>query len=98
LDVRKFIVELHGVWERFAEDRLVALDALAAIRNCVVHGSDAAWAAYRRVLEGVYGISSAPEPDEFLNATDNRAVSPYRYHSRLEGLAEVLERAIRVAS
>jgi len=70
------------------------LDALAAIRNCVVHRSDAAIKAYKRALTGVYGIHSAPEPDEFLNALDNRATSPLRYHRRLDGLAAVLREAI----
>ncbi|WP_316195806.1 MULTISPECIES: hypothetical protein [unclassified Bradyrhizobium] len=158
-------VEIHGIWERYAEDRIVAglnhdsshfiseesisgvshvtvglasfivrrgnkyfdfrsmgdligkadgwlgmgsknpfrslpahdrnyIDVLASIRNCVVHGSDAAWGSYRAKLESVYGISYAPEPDEFLNAKDNRATSPLRYQSRLKGLAKIVERSI----
>lgn len=70
------------------------IDALAAIRNCVVHGSDAAKQAYRRHLQQVYNIRYAPLPEEFLNAKDNRPGSPKRYCSRLKGLAVVLERAI----
>jgi hypothetical protein len=157
-------VELHVVWERFAEDRLVAalnhdssfflethqvlgitrvpnglarfavrggdkyfdfrscadlidradrlvgkardpfrkiptddrqyLDVLSAIRNRVVHASDAAIAAYRRALRGVYGIRAAPEPAEFLSALDYKKGSPARRRSRLHGLALVLERTI----
>ena len=34
------------------------IDALAAIRNCVVHRSDASMRAYRRSLRDVYGIRS----------------------------------------
>ncbi|MGL9623406.1 hypothetical protein QRQ56_36185 [Bradyrhizobium sp. U531] len=70
------------------------IDALAAIRNCVVHNSDAAKLAYRRHLQQVYSIRYAPLPDEFLNAKDSRPASPKRYHSRLAGLAVVLDRAI----
>jgi hypothetical protein len=163
---RMSAVELHGIWERYAEDRLVAslnhnaahfmleqdikgvtnvsvglafyvvrggnryfdfksvgdliskgdhiaglnnnpfraipahnrnyLDALAAIRNCVVHGSDRAIAAYKGTLRRVYGIRSAPGPDEFLNAVDNRAASPARYQKRLSGLATVVRNSIDV--
>jgi hypothetical protein len=71
------------------------LDALAAIRNCVVHRSDAADTAYRLALKSVYGIQSAPEPQEFLNAKDFRATSPARSKSRLHGLATIVSHAIR---
>jgi hypothetical protein len=70
------------------------IDVLAAVRNCVVHKSDAAWASYRSRLHTVYGISYPPEPEEFLNAKDNRQGSPLRYESRLKGIATVLDRAI----
>jgi hypothetical protein len=70
------------------------IDVLAAIRNFITHRSDAAWSTYRAKLKSVYGILYAPEPDEFLNAKDNRAVSPARYQSRLKGLATVIERSI----
>ena len=71
------------------------IDALAAVRNRVVHGSDASVAAYKAVLRSVYGIASAPAPDEFFNATDYRSTSPDRYTSRLNGLATVVKRAIQ---
>ncbi|MEJ2375190.1 MAG: hypothetical protein P8Y71_07095 [Pseudolabrys sp.] len=160
-------VEIHGVWERYAENRLVALlnhdvrhfvseqsikgishvsvglayyvvrggnryfdfrsmsdlisradhcagnaanpfraipvsqrnylDALAAIRNYVVHGSDASIESYKRTLSSVYGITYAPGPDEFLNALDNRASSPARYKRRFDGLATVVRSAIAMA-
>jgi hypothetical protein len=164
---RMSAVELHGIWERYAENRLVAslnhdaihfigeqdikgvtnvsvglafyivrggnryfdfrsmadliskadhitgskanpfraisvydrryLDALAAIRNCVVHGSDRAIAGYKATLGKVYGIKYAPGPDEFLNAVDNRAVSPARYQRRLVGLATIVRKSIEIA-
>jgi len=70
------------------------LDTLSAIRNCVVHGSSAAFASYKRLLRSTYSIHKAPEPDEFLNARDTRAGSPARYESRLHGIAAVVIRAI----
>jgi hypothetical protein len=70
------------------------LDVLSAIRNRVVHASDAAIAGYHRALRDVYGIRAAPEPNEFLNALDKRKGSPARMRSRLHGLALVLERTI----
>jgi hypothetical protein len=70
------------------------VDVLSAIRNCVVHGSDAAQAAYRRNLRIVYGVKSAPEPEEFLNAIDFRKTSPARKEKRLKGIAAVVRHAI----
>jgi hypothetical protein len=70
------------------------IDALAAIRNCVVHRSDAAMQAYRRSLRQVYGIKSAPEPAEFLYAKDFRNTSPARYQIRLYGLMTVVRRSV----
>lgn len=71
------------------------IDALAVVRNCVVHRSDGAVTSYKRCLRSVYGIKSAPEPDEFLHAKDFRAASPARYRSRVHGLAAVVARAIQ---
>ena len=71
------------------------IDVLAAIRNCVVHGSDAAKTSYRLHLKQAYNVSYPPTPEEFLNAKDNRLGSPLRYRSRLKGLASVVERAIK---
>jgi hypothetical protein len=70
------------------------IDTLAAIRNCVVHRSDAAMRAYRRSLRRVYGITSAPEPAEFLYAKDLRAISPARHQLRLYGLMAVVRRSV----
>jgi hypothetical protein len=50
---------------------------------------------YKHNLKSVYGISSAPGPDEFLNAKNYRAGSPARYKPRLHGLAEVINKAIQ---
>ena len=71
------------------------IDAVAAMRNYIVHGSDAALAAYKRSLRSVYGILAAPDPDEFLKAKDMRSHSPARYQTRLHGLAVVVARSIQ---
>jgi hypothetical protein len=73
---------------------LAYIDCLAALRNCVVHGSEASVKAYKRSLKTVYGIKAASEPAEFLHAKDQRAASPARYKSRLHGLVEVIARSI----
>jgi hypothetical protein len=70
------------------------IDALAAIRNCVTHGSDAARKAYRRHVNGLCGIKSAPTPGEFLFAI-NYNLSVARYKPRIFGLIAAVENAIR---
>jgi hypothetical protein len=160
-------VEIHGIWERYAEERLVAalnhspdhflqsnivsgvttipkglanylvrsggkyfdfrsvsdliekgdrfvgksdnpfrtmrdndrkhLDALAAIRNCVVHQSEAARSKYKSTLASVYGIRTAPDPDEFLNALDMRQSSPARRQKRVVGLSVVVKYCVQHA-
>jgi hypothetical protein len=75
-------------------DRLY-IDCLAAVRNCVVHGSSASVKAYKSSLKSVYGVASAPEPDEFLKAKDMRAGSPARNKGRIYGLAEIIKKAIQ---
>lgn len=71
------------------------IDCLTAIRNCIVHGSEASIAAYKSHLKAVYDIRLAPGPDEFLHAKDSWTASPARYKSRLHVLAEVVERTIQ---
>jgi hypothetical protein len=70
------------------------IDTLSAIRNCVVHRSDAAIRTYKKKLRQAYGIRSAPEPGEFLYAKDSRATSPARYEIRLYGLMAVVRRSV----
>jgi hypothetical protein len=76
-------------------DERAYIDTLIAIRNCVVHRSDAAVASYKRSLKSVYGIVSAPEAEEFLNTLDYRASSPARRKSRLHGLVAIVTTAIQ---
>lgn len=71
------------------------VDALAALRNYVTHGSDAAGKAYRRHLQNLYGIQYAPKPDEFLFAKDYRSTSLARYKPRIYGFIGAIEKAIQ---
>jgi hypothetical protein len=73
------------------------IDCLAAVRNCVVHGSAASFETYKASLRAVYGISAAPRPNEFLKAKDMRSGSPARYKGRIHGLAEIIKKAIKNA-
>jgi hypothetical protein len=70
------------------------LDCLSAVRNCVVHRSEAAATAYKSSIRSVYGIKAAPKPEEFLHAKDFRLASPARYKSRLDGIAVITAVAI----
>lgn len=70
------------------------VDCLAAIRNLVVHRSDAAAKSYRNQLRAIYGIVAAPEPQEFLNAIDYRSSSPSARMRRLYAFATVVTEVI----
>lgn len=74
------------------------LDCLAAVRNRIVHGSDASIIAYKHKLRDVYRIGSAPDPDEFLNAIDYRSTSPAKREQRLFGIAQIVKQAIGTSS
>jgi hypothetical protein len=90
----KWLAPAHNMFKALPATDRAYIDTLAAIRNFVVHGSDGAQTAYKRELRQIYGIHSAPQPDEFLYAQDNRAASPARYEIRFFELLTVLERAI----
>ena len=82
-------------FRQIAKGERAYIDTLSAIRNCVVHRSEASNITYKRSIKKVYGIVSAPEPDEFLNAKDPRDNSPAQKQSRLQGLVVILTKAIR---
>ena len=71
------------------------IDALSAIRNCVVHRSSSSEASYKNEIRSVYNIKSAPQPDEFLDALDKRPTSHARNKPRLIGLSLVVIQAIK---
>jgi hypothetical protein len=91
----KWLAKNNNMFRRLPKSDRDYIDALATIRNCVVHKSDAAMRAYKRKLREVYGISSAPQPDEFLHAKDRRATSPASGQIRLYGLATVVRRSVQ---
>ncbi|MGP0059552.1 MAG: hypothetical protein ACLPID_09730 [Beijerinckiaceae bacterium] len=80
-----------------ANDRMY-IDVLSAVRNYIVHDSDTSFASYRSHLQKAYNIKAAPAPNEFLNTIDIRALSPWRKHRRIDGLAKVLAGAIQQTS
>ncbi|HZP75838.1 MAG TPA: hypothetical protein VFB45_06840 [Pseudolabrys sp.] len=66
------------------------LDALAAIRNLVVHDSSAATASFKRLARSVYAVQYPGGAGEFLCAVEHRAGQPGRGKSRLSGLIAVV--------
>jgi hypothetical protein len=66
------------------------LDSMSAIRNQVVHHSDASWLSYKRNLRSLFNISYAPSPGEFLGSVDRRAASPLRGELRIRMFAHVV--------
>jgi hypothetical protein len=85
----------HNPFAGITSDQEKYLDALATIRNRTVHDSDAARIAYKAKLKQVYGINSAPQPEEFLHTYDSRNSSPARNQKRLFGLIEIVRQAIK---
>lgn len=71
------------------------LDAISAIRNCVAHRSAVSDKAYKRELKNSFGITKAPEPDEFLYAIDNRKNSAYKGKKRFFVLLEIVRNIIQ---
>jgi hypothetical protein len=92
----RFLGEQNNPFKKIPKPDRQYIDALAAIRNRVVHGSDASIAAYKTVLRSVYQMSSASGPDEFLYTDDQRPTSPARYKTRLQGLAIVVKQSIQI--
>lgn len=71
------------------------LDALSAIRNCIAHRSEASLVAYKRSLKETFSIKSAPSPAEFLNAKDNRQISPLKWEKRIYVIAKVVMTVVK---
>jgi hypothetical protein len=92
----RLLGKAQNPFRRLSATQRSYLDTLSAIRNAVVHQSDAAVASYKRLLTSVYGMKARPDPDEFLSALDQRATSPLRRQPRLSGLVSVLRAAITV--
>jgi len=70
------------------------VDGLAAVRNYIVHRSDASSVSYRTALRKVYGIKAAPDADEFLNAVDYRSTSIQKGQKRIIGLITAVAHAV----
>ena|ERR1700733_11167167 len=90
-----WLAQSHNPFRKLSVDERKYIDLLAAVRNYVVHQSDFAKARYKKQLKDVYGIKSAPEPDEFLYAKDLRPQgSPAKGQIRLEGIVIMVKSAI----
>jgi len=88
----RLLGKTHNPFQHTSAAERGYLDALSAIRNMIVHGSNAASVAYKKALRDVYGVKAAPSPGEFLNALDLR-----RKHSRrkrIHGLLAMVQNAI----
>lgn len=70
------------------------LDTISSIRNYVVHKSRSSHKSYKDSLKASFSIKSAPDPDEFLNAKDNRRSSPLKGKKRINVLISVVKSAV----
>ena len=97
--------DLKGIASKFLDDSVNPfyaitkpeeeyLNTLSAIRNYIAHKSDSALVTYKRSLGITYGIKSKPQPDEFLNAVDYRAVSTAKGKPRIIGLLSILNSVV----
>jgi hypothetical protein len=90
----KLVGKSRNPFAPIAPDARDYLDTLAAIRNFIVHQSDASRVAYRAALRRTYSIASIPEPEEFLNAKDLRKGHRPTGSKRILGLIEIVRSAI----
>jgi hypothetical protein len=85
----------HNPFAKIKKDHQAYLDTMSAIRNFLVHNSDAARLSYKDKLNKVFGITSAPEPIEFLDSKDRRQTSPLKGQSRILVIAYVMDEVIK---
>ncbi|WP_309398322.1 hypothetical protein [Cerasicoccus maritimus] len=71
------------------------LDAAAALRNYILHESDASWDSLKTQLMTNFNIKATPQPGEFLDSIDHRNASPKKGHKRILVFAMVFEDVIR---
>ena len=71
------------------------LDVAVALRNFILHGSDAAWDSMKKQLRMHFTIRAAPKPGEFLDSIDRRAASPMRGERRIIVFSHVFTEVIR---
>ena len=80
---------------RLSQRNRLYLNALSAIRNRIVHSSNASIKAYKEQLNLAYGTKSPSSPGEFLIVIDRRQSAPIvAGHSRLHGLIGVVRQEI----
>jgi hypothetical protein len=94
----RIVGRTHNPFTPIATSVREYLDALAAIRNLVVHRSGAADVAYRRALRTTYGMTAIPSPEEFLNALDLRRAGGLGRRKRILGLIGQVRAAVQQSS
>jgi hypothetical protein len=70
------------------------LDALASMRNHIVHESDHARSQFNKRIAEIYGAKQNRHIHGFLSAVDNRADSPANGKPRIVGLMKIVKDAI----
>jgi hypothetical protein len=95
---KRLVGSEHNPFESLNKEQRRYLDCLTAIRNMVVHRSDAAELAYKKALADVYRISSAPGPPEFLHSIDYRYDSPKRGDHRLASFSAIAIDAVETTA
>ena len=93
----RLLSPINNPFRELTDSRKQYINCLGAIRNHIVHGSDAADRTYRESLRGKpYHMKFVPTPGEFLNALDNRRESAARGAPRVIGIGLVLRDAIEL--
>lgn len=72
------------------------LDTISSIRNYVVHKSRSSQKTYKDSLKASFSVKSVPDPDEFLNAKDNRKNSPLKGKKRINVLISIVKSAVKM--
>jgi hypothetical protein len=85
---------LNNPFLRLTTQQRQYLDCLNAIRNFIVHRSDAADQSYRKSLRTLYRLRFVPDPPEFLNTIDKRSDSPARGDRRIVSFVQIVYDAI----
>jgi hypothetical protein len=84
----------HNPFTRLTPQQKNYLDALAIIRNYVVHQSDAAEKAYKGVVQRQYGLRKVRSPQYLLATVERRRGNPLVGNQRIYGLMEVVKESI----
>jgi hypothetical protein len=86
----------NNPFTKLTPDQKRYLDALAAFRNYIVHGSEQSTLSYKRHANQAFGVGSpAVDAGEFLFVVDHRKSSPLKGEPRLSVLIHMVKEAIQ---